>query len=794
MADDKRTLLQGFVLDGWQVRPLKREVLAPDGTTRHVAPKAMEVLVCLAQRAGDVVERQDIFDDVWGQQAHTEEALTHCIGELRQVFDDKADDPQFFQTLPRRGYRLVAEVTRDGVEEQSTVSSARSGGPRGFFARQMEDLRNRNVIQIVVGYPVLAWLLVQVVDVVWEYLLAPLGAPAWLVPSFVVLLALGYPIAVFLSWAIDITPEGMRLSERKSGATPIWGLAIVGIASVAITVAGVFAYFNTYDVPEEAEPAVEIVELPDTRVEGSIAVLRFINISQNPAIDYLGDGLTEELIHELTNLGSVKVAARTSVWPLSSTDMDITEIADRLSVEKVLEGSVRSDGDQVRITAQLIDFEGFHLWSEVYDRSFEDVLAIQRDIATQVASELNVLLSDDSKARLTRKPTVSTTAYNQYLKGRQILRQPGEIDALNAAQALFEEAIELDPRFSLAYAGLCETHLAVYRYTRSVEIFEQAEIACHRALTLDGGLAEVYTALGNLYRHSGQYIKAEQEYLVALGINPMLEEANFGLGRAYQGQGRLAEAETTLRRSIEMEPGYWGAYLGLGNFLNRNGRYADSVPYYEKVTELAPDYAGGFINLGSSLHWLGEWDKAEAALLKSLELETDALAYMNIGTLYYYQQRFSDAIEMHEQAVLTSSTDHRTWGKLAAAQRYVEGFEAASIDSYTRAIELVREQLAVNPDEPDDLALLGVYLANTQDLAGSSVAIEQSLSLAPTNPSTHYFKAILEMNAGNHEKALAELEIAANFGYSLKLLAADPELERLRGYAGFATLTRTTSD
>ena len=777
MADGKLKLYRGFALGEWRVTPLKGQIESPDGVKLHVAPKAMDVLVCLASKSGEVVERATIFTDVWGEPPWSDEALTHCIGELRQAFGETADDPEFFQTIPRRGYRLLGEVS-SGSEESSTNPGTEDDPPDGWLGRQLGDLRKRKVFQTVIGYPVLAWLLVQIVDVLWEYLLQPLGAPAWLVPSFVVLLALGFPIAVFLAWAVDLTPEGVRLTETEKESKPLFGMTILGVGSVALTVVALFLYFNAYEPPApQTAPSTEHIVTP---VPESIAVLRFLNISGNPAVAYLSDGLTEELIHELTNLKSLKVAARTSVWPLSRSELSVQDIIRRLGVEKILEGSIRSEGDQIRVTAQLIDGDGFHLWSQTYDREMADMLEVQKEIAAQVVNELDVLLTDDHQARLKTRPTFSSDAYDQYLRGRQALREPGTAENIQAAQGHFNAAIEADSRFPLAYAGLCETHLANYRLTRDTDVFSAAEIACHRALTLDGGLAEVYTALGNLYRHSGQYEKAEQEYVTALKINPMLEEANYGLGRAYQSQGRLPQAEETLLRSIELEPGYWGTYMGFGNFLHRQGRYEESVPYYEKVTELAPNYAGGFINLGSSLHWLGRWDEAEVAWLRSLELESDALGYQNMGTLYYYQHRFEASIEMHEQATLAAPADHRGWGKLAAAQRYVSGRAAASQESYRKAIELVRKQLDVNPDEPEDLSYLSVYLTNSGDHAGARVAIERSLAIAPENPSAHYFAAILEMNSGNDEKALSALEKAVRFGYSYKLLEADPEFSSLK--------------
>lgn len=790
MATDKRTLQQGFMLAQWRVEPLKGQITAPDDSRRHVAPKAMDVLVSLACHSGEILPRSRLMDEVWGTLPHSDEALTHCISELRHALNDRPDDPVFLKTVPRQGYRLIAPV-KPAPEAKLLPKDAidRETG-KGFLKRQFSDLRKRHVFQTAIGYPILAWLLVQIVDVIWEYLLQPLGAPAWLVPSFVVLLALGYPIAVFLSWAVDVTPEGVRLTPGRGDSTPIWGLSIVGIAAVAITGAALFAYFNAYDAPTATgQPQERQVAMNVTPVVGSIAVLRFLNISENPDITYLSDGLTEELIHELTNLKSIKVAARTSVWPFSTARLDTKEIAHRLRVEKVLEGSVRADGDRIRVTAQLVDNDGFHIWSQAYDRRLDDILAIQKDIAAEVADELGLSLTDESQERLERKPTINSRAYDQYLLGRAQLRQPRTAESLKSAQALFENAIQLDDRFPLAYAGLCETELANYGRSRAVQHFTDAEAACRRAMDLDGGLAEVYTALGNLYRQSGQYVDAERQFRTALAINPTFEDANYGLGAALEDQGRLEEAEQTLLRSIELEPGYYATYLGVGNFLHEQARYAEAVPYYEKVTELAPDHADGFINLGSALHWLGDWDAAEVAWRRSLELEANATGYENLGTLYYYQHRFAEAAEAHKEAVELAPSDHRHWGKLAAAQRYLPGQETASLDSYRRAIELVRQQLTmVNPDNADDLYLLGAYLMNTGDLAGAREAIERSLSIAGDSPSAHYFAAILELNSGNKQKALVELEKACNLGYSYKLLAADPEFDALRPQEAFTAL------
>jgi TolB-like protein/Tfp pilus assembly protein PilF len=730
------------------------------------------------------VERQVLFKEVWGDTAPSDDTLTHHISEIRHAFGDNAAQPRFLQTIPRHGYRLIAPVTP--LPEQQRRDPDR--GERGFVARQYEDLRNRKVFQIVAGYPVLAWLVVQVLDVIWEYMLQPLGAPDWLVPSFVVLIALGYPFSIFVAWAVDLTPEGLRLGKVTADASRLASLTVLGVIALLVTSVGLYLYFNAYEpadvrAPERTERAASAAP-----PEGSIAVLRFLSIGANPTLGYLGDGLTEELIHKLANLGTIKVASRTSVWPLSDTELTTTEIARRLNVERVLEGTVRSDGDTVRVTAQLTDDDGFHIWSKTFDRPLQDLLSIEKNIAALVAEEMDMPQTAAASQRLAQTATLDPRAFDQYLQGRHFLRQTATPENLDAAQTHFDAAIDIDNRFSLAYAGRCETELARYRLTQDTGHFSAAEVACHRALTLDGGLAEVYTALGNLYRESGQNEKAYQEFTTALSINPSLEASHYGLARVHEAQGRLEEAEGELRFTVKLEPGYYGTHLGLGNFLWRAGRYQEALPYYQTVTALEPNYAGGFINLGSALYWLGELDAAEVAWQRSLELAPMAMGYQNMGTLYYYQHRFADAADMHQRAIEMAPADHRAWGKLAAAQRYIEGQEEASEASYLRAIELVNERLAVNPDDAEDMAHLAAYLVNTGRGEEARTVAYRAIELAPDNPSTHYFAAIVEIRSGAPEVALKLLKAAVSNGYSARLIAVDPQFESVKEESIFKTL------
>jgi Flp pilus assembly protein TadD len=216
------------------------------------------------------------------------------------------------------------------------------------------------------------------------------------------------------------------------------------------------------------------------------------------------------------------------------------------------------------------------------------------------------------------------------------------------------------------------------------------------------------------------------------------------------------------------------------------------VPYYEEVTRLRPDYAGGYTNLGAALHWLGDWDEAETAWKKSLELEPTSVAYQNMGTLYYYLHRFEEAAEFNRKALEISTSDHRAWGRLAAALRYVQGQEAASQEAYFKAIELVEERLTVNPDDVEDLSYLAAYSANAGEMDAARETIAKALMLAPQDGPANYFSAIVQIHLGNAEASIEHLEKAVQFGYSLRLVESDPQFAEIREFAKFRALVART--
>jgi TolB-like protein/Tfp pilus assembly protein PilF len=390
---------------------------------------------------------------------------------------------------------------------------------QGWFV----ELRRRKVFRVAAVYAVAAWLAIQVADAVFE----PLGLPAWTLKLVIVLAMIGFPLACALAWAFDVTPRGI---ER----TP----------------------------PAVAAPAE------------SVAVLPFADLSPGRDHAYFCDGIAEEIINALCCVRGLRVASRTSAFQFKDRPTDVREIGRLLNVGAVLEGSVRRADDRVRITAQLVGTgDGYHLWSESFDRRLEDVFATQAEIAQKLVRALRVSLSREERALIERRGTSSAEAYDHYLRGQHLLRQHGDGTVLEAA-ALFRRAIAHDAGFAQAHAGLANA-LAIkgqWRLDMTPADFEEAMAASRRALELEPRLAEAIVARACVLSMQGRAAEAEQAFEDALRVNPASYEACFFYGRHCVGTGDAARAARQFEAAVRVEPADYQARCLLVTELDKLGR------------------------------------------------------------------------------------------------------------------------------------------------------------------------------------------------------------------------------
>jgi TolB-like protein/Tfp pilus assembly protein PilF len=455
------------------------------------------------------------------------------------------------------------------------------------------------VFKVAIVYSAVAWLLLQVSDT-----LGPaLHLPEWFVSAVAFLLILGFPVAIIFAWAFDLTPEGLKRETKAEPAAPVAGKAGNKLNYIVVTALVLALSYFVFDKvildpgrdTAGTSTAVQVAqqqpaEIESAKTDNSIAVLPFVNMSSDEEQEYFSDGLSEELLNLLARIPELKVAARTSSFSFKDKDLEIPEIASRLKVAHVLEGSVRKHGNQIRITAQLIQADnGYHLWSETYDRQLDNVFQIQEDIASAVVDALRItLLGEVPKTR-----TTDPAAYQLFLEGQYLKRQISR-DSLHRAIEAFKQAVEIDPAYVPAWAELADTYLwgggsdelsyeektaladqaiekaintdpdyAFAYYVRGVSWF----ISKHRfnkgiedfelALKLDPDNAFFVAAIGKGALWTGNFDLAITQYKTALAMQPVVPEFHWFLGKAYLSSGRLDDAEASFRTLLSLSPSFY---------------------------------------------------------------------------------------------------------------------------------------------------------------------------------------------------------------------------------------------
>jgi len=441
------------------------------------------------------------------------------------------------------------------------------------------ELGRRNVIRVAALYLVSAWLIAQVADVV-----IGLGElPSSIGRVVLVVLAIGFPVALGLAWVFEWTPSGLR-REVAVEDSPAVGTShgrhldfvIIALLSVALV------YFAaTHDW--QRTPAL---------ASASIAVLPFENRSASPDDLYFTDGIHDDLLTQLAKISSLVVISRTSVMQYRHTEKTVPQIAGELGVATILEGGVQRAGDRVRVNLQLIEAAtDRHLWAETFDRELtaENVFAIQSEIAAAIAETLHAKLLPDEQRRLESVPTRNLEAYDAYLLGRRDTATRDQ-DAMLRAETYFERAIELDPQFALAYSSLAEVRVLLAEWVdqQPGERLEAAEQAARRALELDPSLGEAHTAIGIVLRARGEKPEVYVDFL---------------------------------ERGVALAPGSADARKWFGNYLGEVGRDDDALVQLQKAAELEPMSAIVRVNLGNVLEELGRKDEAAASYRKALEID-----------------------------------------------------------------------------------------------------------------------------------------------------------------------------
>ena len=474
------------------------------------------------------------------------------------------------------------------------------------------ELKRRNVIRVGIAYAVIAWLIMQFSDVV----LNNIEAPVWVFKVIMLILAIGFPIALIFAWAFELTPDGIKKEKDVDRSQSIrsetgkkLNTAIIGL----LVVVAVYFFWESRFAEKSlkgSEPFSEqtVDQTPQANEKRaltplskkSVAVLPFVNMSSDPEQEYFSDGITEEIINALVKIPGLSVPARTSVFGFKGHQGDVRQIGQQLNVAYILEGSIRSQANQVRITAQLIKVDdGFHLWSETYDRQLDNIFVVQEEIASAI-SEVLVGALDVGVATVPNK-TVNMEAYDTYLHGRVLLRErkPETIEVL-------ERATQLDPSFAPAWAALALAYQVRGYYVLSgVEYQEKAKQTARHALSLDPNNVDALDALASAMRDTWHWAEAEALYDKALAIDPQSSELLEDVSEFLCGVGRSHDCLEVAKRGHTLDPNFFVLVRNYIESLIMTGRNEKAIEvlqqYRPEMYDQEPTEAAMISSIGSSI-------------------------------------------------------------------------------------------------------------------------------------------------------------------------------------------------
>jgi TolB-like protein/DNA-binding winged helix-turn-helix (wHTH) protein/Flp pilus assembly protein TadD len=621
-----------FRIGRWRVDPALDEI-SLDGTTIKLEPRTMRLLVCLAEHAGDVVSVNELLDTVWKDLVVTQSSVYQGIAVLRRALGDDPKAPAYIASVARRGYRLIAPVE---AEVQAPHVPA-------VPAESVPEVDSH--LEAASGE---------------ELLRPPILAP----------------------------PD----AGKTSAPSRAWRNGSLSLA--ALVFAGGVGWLLLR--PSHERPVgVSAVHAPltTTRTEGasavfappphSVAVLPFSNLSGDPSQEYFSDGITEELVNALAQIDALKVIARTSSFQFKGKDADIGTIARKLNVAAILEGSVRRSGKQVRVTAQLIDaVNGFHIWSQDYDRDLNNVLLLQTDIATHVANELQAKLLGDEAPRIELGGTRNAAAFDAYLRGSKAHISGQDENDSRTAIGAYSEAIALDPRYALAYAGRSNAYTSYaeeYASGGAVrESFDQAQADARQAIALAPELAEGHAALGH-YFESGprDFAGANAAYQRALALAPgnvqvVRSSADFAIWMGHTEAGIAAA-----RRGVTLDPLNPRSYYLLGQALYAARRYDEAVSAFAEAISLDPGYRELYGIRGLAYYGLGDLQSARS----SCEIKADHwVSQWCLAVVYHKLGRHADAeavltkyrASVGDAAAYQYATIYGQWGDRAKALQWLD--------------------------------------------------------------------------------------------------------------------------
>jgi len=536
------------------------------------------------------------------------------------------------------------------------VAQSRKVNPKTFFG----ELKRRNVYKVAIAYAVVAWLLMQVATQVFPFL----EIPNWAIRLVIMLIAIGFPIAVVIAWAFELTPEGLKRTEsadelpKRSARSHAWIYVVIVAGAISV---GVF-FLGRYTSSKQSAKTPE----------QSIAVLPFENASNEPNTEYLSEGISEALINSLSELQQLRVIARPTAFRYKSKDVDPRQVGRELGVAAVLTGKVRQMQDALKVQVDLVDaLTGAQIWGAGYDRKIADLVAIKQAIVQEVTAKLKLKLSSEEQRRLVNRDSTNAEAYQFYLRGRYFWNKRTS-DGIKQAIEHFQQSIERDPNFALGYVGLADSYIALtfYNFAAPHETMPKAKESAIKALALDNTLAEAHVSFAHiLMNYDWNWSAAETEFKRSIELRPDYATAHEWYAIHYlTATGRLEEAVQEMKKALELEPASLVMNTFMGATLYYAGRYDEAIDHCRRTIEMDPNFAVGHWHLGLAYEQKRVLDAATEEFKKAISLSGGSpLMRAALGRAY------AEAREKHEANKMLDELNE------LAKQQYVSAYEVATM-------------------------------------------------------------------------------------------------------------------
>jgi len=701
------------------------QLLLRDGAPLPLTPKAIETLMVLVQNSGHTVDKDELMQSVWPDTVVEENNLTQSVSALRKAL---GPEHPFIETVPRQGYRFVAMVKERREEVPQLIVRERT--------RQTVTIEEAPDLQT-------------------------------------------FEAATLSGEAADavLIPQPARPAKVLAA-----GLALLAI----ILAAGVYgtSLFRSPRAPESSPGRPGIPPLTQGKY---VTVLPFHALGEQASLRYLTAGLSGALTARLFQVKELHfVGALTG--ERTGREKPLETVGRELGVNLIVAGMTQESGDKIQVIVSIEDIAGKRkMWMQEFSAARNDMLALQDRVFEGLVAGLGLTPSPGELTRNIVHPTEDADAYDLYLKGWDALRNFKDVTDIETAISFFQAALNQDPNFALADAGLADASLEMYGQRKEKFWAEKALHSAQEALRLNPNLAEGHLAAGSVQFATGENGKAIEELKRALELDHNSDEGYRRLGSAYLANGQKHEAIQSYQKAIELSPYYVGNYLMLGNAYLDLAENAKALEAYRRVTELEPDNPEGYDNLGAAYLREGKWRDSISIFQKALKLQPHYETYSNLGTAYFFLKQYDDAVMMFEKAVEMNPDEQAAMGNLADAYRW-SGHKDKAVPTYEKAIELGYKELQVNPKDPGVLGSLALYHAKKGDTVKALDLIHRARSYDQTTVELVYNEAVIQTLAGNTNEGMTLLREAFTKGYAPEEARNDPELASLRSDPDFEKL------